>query len=113
VKELNMPNPVFSLNRSKDNQYYFNLVAANGEIILTSQRYRMRGTAVNGIISVKDNAAFDEQFDRLPSGDQFYFVLRAFNGQVIGVSERYTTRAARDAGIETVMRCAAEATIRE
>jgi uncharacterized protein YegP (UPF0339 family) len=33
-----MPDPVFSLSRSEDNQYYFNLVAANGEVILTSQR---------------------------------------------------------------------------
>jgi uncharacterized protein YegP (UPF0339 family) len=72
----------------------------------------MRGTAVNGIISVKDNAPHDEQYDRLPSGGQYYFVLRAFNGKVIGVSERYTTRAARDAGIEAVKRCAPEAEVR-
>jgi hypothetical protein len=91
---------------------YFNLAAGNGEVILTSQRFRMPGTVANGIISVNDSAADDDQYDRLSSGDQYYFVLRAFNGRVIGTSERYTTRAARDAGIEAVKQCAAEATIR-
>jgi uncharacterized protein YegP (UPF0339 family) len=73
----------------------------------------MRGAAINGIAPVKDNAVFDEQYDRLPSGSQFYFVLRAGNGRVIGVSERYTTRAARDAGIEAVKRCAPVACVQD
>lgn len=108
-----MAEPVFALKRSTDGQYYFNLVAANNEVILTNERYRLRGSALNGILSVKDHAPVDELYDRLPSGSQFYFVLRAGNGKVIGVSERYTTRTARDAGIEAVKRCAAVAAIRE
>ncbi|MFO7181347.1 MAG: YegP family protein [Pseudomonadota bacterium] len=108
-----MAPPVFTLKRSKDGQYYFNLHAANNEIILTSPRYRMRGVALNGIIMVKDHAETDQYYERLPSGDQHYFVLRSGDGQVLGTSERYTTRAARDKGIEAVKRCAPEAEIRE
>ncbi|HLV66005.1 MAG TPA: YegP family protein [Polyangiaceae bacterium] len=108
-----MATPVFSLKRSKDGQYYFNLHAANNEIILTSRRYRMRGVAVNAIVMVKDNALVDQHYERLPTGDQHYFVLRSGDGQILGTSERYTTRAARDKGIEAVKRCAPEAEIRE
>jgi uncharacterized protein YegP (UPF0339 family) len=108
-----MTQPRFTLKRATNGEFYWNLLAANSEVILTSQRYRMRGTALSGILCVKDLAPHDEHFDRLPSGDQFYFNLRAANGQIIGTSERYTTRAARERGIAAVRQCAAEAVIDE
>lgn len=106
-----MASPRFVISRSTDNQYYFNLVAANSEKILTSERYVSRSGAVNGVESVKTNAPFDERYDRLPSGSQFYFTLRSGNGQVIGVSERYPTRASREAGIDAVKRNASVAEV--
>jgi uncharacterized protein YegP (UPF0339 family) len=45
----------FVLKRSGD-QYMFNLKAGNGEIIATSERYKTKDGALNGIQSVKDNA---------------------------------------------------------
>lgn len=100
-----MAHPQFVIKRSSDGQYYFNLTAANAEVILTSETYRMRASARNGIASVRDNAPFDERFDRLPAaGNQFYFVLRAANGEIIGKSEMYRSRAAREKGIESVKR---------
>jgi uncharacterized protein YegP (UPF0339 family) len=42
--------------KSNDDHYYFNLKAANGEIIGTSEMYETRQGMENGIDSVKRNA---------------------------------------------------------
>lgn len=39
----------------------FNLKAGKGETILTSERYRSKEGALNGIDSVRKNAALDER----------------------------------------------------
>lgn len=107
-----MAHPRFIIQRSTDGQYYFTLTSANAEVILTSELYRMRTSAQNGIASVRDNAPFDDRYDRLPSKDKrFYFVLRAKNGEVIGTSQMYATRATRDNGVEAVKRSAPDARI--
>ena len=92
------------IRRSSDNQHYFNLIAANNEKILTSERYTSHSSAVNGAQSVKVNAPHDDRYDRLASGHQFYFTLRAANGETLGTSEMYTSRGARDEGVEAVKR---------
>lgn len=93
----------FSLKRSSDKQFYFNLRADNGERILVSEMYTTKAAASNGIASVKDNAADEGNFEKLSSANgQFYFNLRARNRQVIGTSEMYTTERARDNGIMSV-----------
>lgn len=48
--------------RSSDGKHYFNLVAANGEIIATSEMYETRAGMLNGIRSVRQNAG---QFETL------------------------------------------------
>ena len=102
----------FEIKKSSDNQFYFNLKAGNGEIILTSEMYRAKSSAENGITSVKTNAPIDSRYDRkTATNGQFYFNLKAANGEVIGKSEMYTTSSARDNGIESVKRNAPEASI--
>ena len=102
----------FEIKKSSDNQFYFNLKAGNGEIILTSEMYRAKSSAENGITSVKTNAPIDSRYDRkTTTNGQFYFNLKAANGEVIGKSEMYTTSSARDNGIESVKRNAPEASI--
>ena len=98
-----MENPKFQIFTGKDDQYYFRLYAANGEIILASEAYVSKQGCRNGIYSVKDNAPSDERYRRERAADgQFYFVLTAQNGETIGVSETYTTAQSRDGGIEAV-----------
>jgi len=46
----------FDINESSDNQFYFNLVARNNEIIATSEMYTTKQSCINGINSVKTNA---------------------------------------------------------
>ncbi len=47
----------FVLSKGKSGQYHFNLKAGNGEIIATSESYKSKAAALNGIESVKKNAA--------------------------------------------------------
>jgi uncharacterized protein YegP (UPF0339 family) len=98
-----MENPKFTIFTGKDGQFYFRLVARNGEPILASEGYTNKSGCVNGINSVKKNAAKDDQFKRLiASNGEFYFNLVAENGEVIGKSETYKTKQGRDNGIEAV-----------
>jgi uncharacterized protein len=45
-------------------KYHFNLLAGNGQVIATSQRYDSRESALHGIESVKTNAPGAETDDR-------------------------------------------------
>jgi uncharacterized protein YegP (UPF0339 family) len=102
----------FELKKAVDGQFYFNLKAGNGEVILKSEMYQARAGAENGIDSVKRNAPLPERFDRRTStSGKPYFVLKAGNHEVIGMSEMYESEAARDNGIESVMTNAPEAEI--
>ena len=102
----------FELKKSDNGQFMFNLKAGNGQIILTSQRYRNKDSARDGIESVRKHAADDAYFERKTStGGQPYFVLHAVNRQIIGQSEMYSSTAAMEKGIESVKANAATATV--
>ncbi len=104
----------FEIKTAKDGQFFFNLKAGNGEVILTSQMYKAKAGAVNGAESVRSNAHDDSLFERkVSSGDKPYFTLKAKNHQVIGKSGFYKSAAAMEKGIESVKRSAADARIEE
>jgi uncharacterized protein YegP (UPF0339 family) len=93
----------YKLKQSSDGQYYFNLTAANNETILTSERYKSKDGAKNGIESVRTNSPDDSRYDRLTaSNGKPYFVLKAANQQTIGKSETYSSKQAMENGISAV-----------
>ena len=97
--------PKYVIERSSDRQYYFNLWAVNGRVILTSERYSTRQGCLNGIDSCKRHSPYDKNYQRLTAvNGQYYFTLRANNYEVIGKSEMYTTSSARENGIDAVKR---------
>jgi len=92
--------PSFELFQGKDGEYYFNLVATNHEIVLSSEGYTGRTGAISGILSVLDNAGDSANYElREAVNGQSYFVLQAANGQTIGVSELYSTKGNATQGI--------------
>ena len=104
----------FQLKRAKDNKVYFNLLATNGEVILTSQMYASKATAKKGIASVQTNAATLSQFEELTNkAGKHYFVLKAKNRQVIGNGEAYSGKPAMKNGIKSVSKNAPKATIED
>jgi uncharacterized protein YegP (UPF0339 family) len=104
----------FEIKRAKDGQFYFNLKARNGEIILISETYITKANAHNGVTSVMTNALLDQRFERKTSSrDEPYFVLKAANGEPIGVSEMYSSSSAMENGIESVKHHAPEARVED
>ena len=102
----------FEIKIGKKGQFYFNLKAANGEVILTSETYKARDSSEKGIESVRKHSANDSMFDRkIASNGQNFFVLKAANGETIGKSETYSSFSAMTKGIASVRRNAPAARV--
>lgn len=102
----------FEIKKAGDGQFYFNLKASNGKVILTSERYTEKSKAKKGIESVRKNSANAARFERLQSGGgQPHFVLKASNGEVIGTSETYSNATGVTRGIASVQKTAPEAAV--
>jgi uncharacterized protein len=54
----------FVLKKGSSGKFHFNLQAANGQVIATSEAYESKGAALNGIESVKENAPEAEVDDQ-------------------------------------------------
>jgi uncharacterized protein YegP (UPF0339 family) len=93
----------YVIERAKNEEFYFNLRAANGQVILTSEMYTAKASAQNGIESIQKNSHEDDNYERKESkNDKPYFLLKALNKKIIGKSQRYSSVAAMEAGIASV-----------
>ena len=107
----------------------FDLKAANGQTIATSESYETKAACLRGIASICKNAPMakveDQTLEEAPvvtnpkfqlyrdkAGD-FRFRLKARNGGIIAVSEGYASKTACLGGIESVRENAAGAEILE
>ena len=107
----------------------FDLKAGNGEVIATSEVYESKVACLNGIESVKKNAAAAnvedqtvENFETVvhpkfemykDKAGEYRFRLKARNGEVIAVSEGYASKAGCENGIASVKKNAPEAEVVE
>jgi uncharacterized protein YegP (UPF0339 family) len=103
----------FEIRKSKnEKQFLFNLKAANGQVVLSSELYDAKKGAEKGIASVKKNAANDKRFERKTAKNgELYFVLKAMNGEIIGTSERYNAAKSVEKGIASVKKNAPDARV--
>jgi uncharacterized protein YegP (UPF0339 family) len=102
----------FEIKKDKGGHFRFNLIAANGQVILSSQAYSSKAGCENGIASVKTNSQDDNNYERdtAKDGDHYFNVLAA-NKQVIGTSQQYSSAAAMENGIASVKTNAPDAPI--
>jgi len=78
----------FIITKRTNGEYQFNLEAANGRVILTSEGYATKAGCNKGIESVKTNAPTDARYDRkIAKNGAYYFNLKAANGEIIGTSQ--------------------------
>jgi len=104
----------YELKAAKDGQFFFSLKAANHDTILSSEMYKTKASAQNGIESVQKNSSEDGQFERKKStSDKDYFVLKAKNHQIIGQSQMYASADAMENGIESVKKNGASTEIKD
>lgn len=111
--------------RASASGYKFDLLATNGQVILSSEVYTSRAAAVKGAASIRMNAPradvenrTEENFTPMPhpkfemyqdKAGRYRFRMKAKNGKIIGVSESYTSKAGCLNGIESVKINAPEA----
>jgi hypothetical protein len=101
--EANTTGARIQVEQGATHQFRFNLVAQNGQTVLSSESYTTAAAAWNGAFAVQDAAATASNFAIKTANDgRFYFTLTADNGQVVGVSQMYTTKAAAQSGITSV-----------
>ena len=103
----------------------FDLVAANGQVVLSSEVYSSRAAVLKGIASVRliapaagvENRT-EEGFRAMPNpkfelyqdrAGQYRFRLKARNGKIVGVSEAYAHLIGAQHGIDSVRTNASEA----
>ena len=104
----------YQISKSTSGEFRFVLKAANGETILTSEAYKTRASAENGIKSVQKNSVIDARYERLEAkNNKFYFNLKAANHQVIGTSQMYVSSQSRDGGIDSVKKNGPSLTIKD
>ncbi len=95
--------PSFELFQDQSDEFRWNLLASNQEVVLSSEGYQTRVGALNGMLSVLANAEFKSAFQvKTADSGEFYFVLKAANGQVIGTSEMYSTKSNAKVGVQAV-----------
>ena len=102
----------FELYKDKAGEYRFRLKAGNGDGILVSEGYKAKGSAENGIESVRKNSQNDARFAiKKASSGQDYFVLTATNGQTIGKSQMYKSESGCGNGMKSVAKNASDASV--
>ena len=104
----------FELKPASGGQFMFNLKAANGQVILTSETYTTKANAQKGIESVRVNAPSNARYERRKSvRNEPYFDLKAANGEKLGRSEMYSSDAAMEGGIASVKANAPAAVVKD
>ncbi len=104
---------MFELKKSGE-KFHFVLKAANGQVILSSQMYASKASALNGIESVKTNSGNDSLYEKKTAvNGKFHFNLKSTNGQIIGSSQMYASDSGVTTGIESVKKNAPEASVKE
>lgn len=104
----------FIIHQRANGQYYFNLKANNGLIILTSEGYTSKSGCMNGILSAKMNGQDDRSYDkRTTLNGKIYFNIKASNGMVIASSQMFMNEDSRNSAIEYIKKNISNAEILE
>lgn len=104
----------FDVKQAQNGDWYFNLRAANNEIIGTSELYSSKSNAdrgartVRSLVRISRNASQAaprrESFELFKGEDgKAYFHLRAANGEIMLGSQGYTASASARGGIASVL----------
>lgn len=104
----------YEIAKNNTGQFSFVLKAANSQVILRSEQYMSKASALGGVASVQTNSPQDARYELATAKDgRFYFNLKAANSQVIGTSQMYASEATRATGIGSVMANGPSTDVRE
>ena len=87
----------FEVFTGSNSELYFRLVDHAGKTILSSEGYKQKDSALNGIESVKKNLPLPTGIEMKESGNgKHYFNIKSTNGQVVGTSTMFDSVELRD-----------------
>lgn len=93
----------FEVKADKAGEFRFNLLASNGQVILSSEGYVRKESCLKGIESVRRHSAEDRFFERtIAANGKYHFNLKAANGEIIGTSQMYVDVGGMENGIASV-----------
>ena len=94
----------FELFTGEDRQNYFRLRANNGEIVLGSEGYLLKSSALNGIDSVKTNGTNTARFQIVETVSGEYAIrLVAANNKIIARGESYSSKSNASRGVDAIV----------
>jgi uncharacterized protein YegP (UPF0339 family) len=104
----------FVITKRKNGEFQFNLLAGNGQVVLSSEGYASKPSCMNGVRSVMKNAGDIKRFEeKVAKNGKLQFNLKASNGQVIGTSEMYDSTESCKYGIASGRRNAPGAKVED
>ncbi len=116
----------FEIKSTSNDKFMFNLLAANSQVICTSQTYSSKKSCEAGIDSIKRNcnAEIEDQTLKeyevlkhpkyeiyLDAGEKYRFRLKASNGEIIAASQGYADKGGCKNGIRSIQNNAPDAEI--
>lgn len=116
----------FKIKETKNGGFRFNLTAANGQVIATSETYSAKDTCLKGVESVRKNCGAHvedqtkEGFETLThpkyevyvdKAGEFRFRLKAKNGEIIATGEGYKSKDSCLNGIASIGKNAPDAEV--
>lgn len=96
---------IYEISTSKDGQYRFVFKAPNGEILLTSELFKAKTSALNTIESLKINSMNLENFDILTTKNgKKYFNIKSKNHHILATSQFYNDMESLELGMKLVLK---------
>jgi uncharacterized protein len=93
----------FEINKSKDGQYGFKLLASNGKVILRNCAFKSKIDAIRHVELVKKYSACNGNYQRgISSNKGSYFILMGNDGDIIAKSKMYLSITGMEKGIASV-----------
>ncbi|NPA82237.1 MAG: YegP family protein [Epsilonproteobacteria bacterium] len=101
--------------RKREGDSPFSFVFKDGDkVIIKSETYKAKKSALNGIESVKKNCQIDSRYEfKQAKNGKFFFNIKASNGQIVGTSGFFDTEEERQAAIEKLKKEAPNAPVKE
>jgi len=102
----------FEVFMGEDKKFYFHLRASNGEIVLGSQAYTAKSSAMTGIKSVQTNGSDASRWATAEAVNGEYGIhLTAANNEIIAQGELYSTKSNATAAVSMLVATLAQPNI--
>ena len=94
--------------------FSFSFVGGNGKMLVKSENYKAKKSALNGIESVRKNSQEDARYEvKEAKNGKLYFNIKSSNGQIVATSAMFNSTADREAAVAEMKRDAPGAALEE